>query len=267
MSKHIHSIDLIRDFVPFKQGTRYEFKDGINCFVGDQGCGKSTLMYLLMEHFHKTAVATNIPQKKSVLDDTGISSHYQTPTVEYIENQEFKDIMKVSGTPFVGEFIFFDMERHNPRTMNDEIGRTDISAIRRFIEYTIQQTRDGDLQNTLSVYVKQYAAENNPNPTDDIVISRFKSHGQVLFPMLEQACQAKNGLVFLDEPETSLSPRSLYKMVNMLKKAAANGTQIFIATHSELLMKAVGEILSLEHGKWMNSYEFLETQKLETVAG
>ena len=210
-----------------------------------------------MEHNRKTAVL-----KGNIKMKNGIPAHHSTPEIEYIENQEFKDIIKVKGTPFAGDYIFFDLEKHNPRTMNDETGRSDIASTKRFIQYLTDRIEDPALKQTLDTYMEEYIRVNKMTPTDDVIVSKFKSHGQVLFPMLKQIEEAKNGLVFLDEPETSLSPRSLYKMVNIFKQAERNGSQLFIATHSELLIKNVPQVLSLEHGKWMNPYEFLETQKI-----
>jgi predicted ATPase len=43
----IKSISFKKDFRSFKKGEQFDFKPGVNLLVGDQGCGKSTLIELI----------------------------------------------------------------------------------------------------------------------------------------------------------------------------------------------------------------------------
>ncbi len=40
----IRALDFIKDWRCFKMGDRFEFRPGVNLLVGDQGCGKSSLL-------------------------------------------------------------------------------------------------------------------------------------------------------------------------------------------------------------------------------
>jgi predicted ATPase len=73
--------------------------------------------------------------------------------------------------------------------------------------------------------------------------------------------KAKNVVLFLDEPESGLSIRSQYRILESINKAKNNGCQIFIATHSAILINSVDKVLSLEHKKWMNSGDFICSQE------
>ncbi len=96
----------------------------------------------------------------------------------------------------------------------------------------------------------------------DVLSSGMKSHGQVLLPLIKQFTEAKRGLLFIDEPETALSIRSQHLIADEFQKCIDNGCQIFVATHSQIIMERFGKVLSLEHRRWMDSSEFIETQQL-----
>jgi predicted ATPase len=231
-----------RDMTPFSAGEKFKFSKGVNLFVGDQGCGKSTLLHMLM--------------------------YYQT---------EYKEIINVTSTPFKGDYLFFDSEKHNPRNMSgEEGGRSDISSIRNFIRFS-NENGGGDkemmskyLEETFEAYGKMVSV--GADPLMDAITSRLKSHGETLLPMLEKFVKAKFGIIFIDEPETALSIKSQYKFVEILKRAVESKCQVFISTHSQIIMEGVEKfmkedvgvtdykILSLEHKKQMGVAEFIKTQ-------
>lgn len=245
------------DMVPFKAGQQFEFRPGINLITGDQGCGKSTLIHMLMKHNKKTIKIKGVSR----------GDHY-TAQSKYIDGsfKELKDeYYDVFGTemvkPFTGDYEFFDTEFHNPRVMNgDSSSRTGASKIRDFINFCADKMGDNFVQSMESVFPLFMENEEKDGFSQmDMIRSKFKSHGQVLFPILKTISEKKNGVIFLDEPETSLSIRSQYAVVDAIKTAEQNGCQLFIATHSPVLMDAVGQVLSLEHGaKWVDSSWFME---------
>lgn len=53
----IKSIRFLRDYRCFKVGERFDFKPGINLLVGDQGCGKSSLLGLIRRYGNKDGEA------------------------------------------------------------------------------------------------------------------------------------------------------------------------------------------------------------------
>jgi predicted ATPase len=94
------------------------------------------------------------------------------------------------------------------------------------------------------------------------IMSRFKSHGEILKQYTVDCLKtAKDCVVLLDEPESSLSLKNQYKIWLEIKAASERGCQIILATHSLVIIQAVEDVLSLEHGKWMKSDDFISTQK------
>jgi predicted ATPase len=63
-----------------------------------------------------------------------------------------------------------------------------------------------------------------------------QSHGQSIMSFFRSRL-ALEGIYFLDEPETALSPRTQLEFLSLLEEAAARGNaQFIIATHSPILL-------------------------------
>ena len=73
-----------------------------------------------------------------------------------------------------------------------------------------------------------------------------RSHGETFLDFLNTRV-VPNGLYFLDEPETPLSPQRVLALIALLNDAVNEGSQFVIATHSPILMAAPrSEILLFE---------------------
>lgn len=118
---------------------------------------------------------------------------------------------------------YLDTEKHNPRAISD-LGATHLPAV--------------------------YA-----------ISARFKSHGQAMLPLVEACKTARDNIIFLDEPEAGLSVRSQYGVSNALQTAVSRGCQLFVATHSTILMELTENVFSLEHNQWMKTQDFIQSQK------
>jgi len=92
--------------------------------------------------------------------------------------------------------------------------------------------------------------------------SRFMSHGEVLREFtVNRIKDAKDCVLFLDEPESALSLGNQYKLANELKNAISKNVQVIASTHCLPLILSVEEVYSLEHKKWMKSEEFVNLNK------
>ena len=73
-----------------------------------------------------------------------------------------------------------------------------------------------------------------------------RSHGETFLDFLNSRI-VPNGLYFLDEPETPLSPQRVLALIAMLKRGVEENCQFIIATHSPILMATPqSEILLFE---------------------
>jgi ABC-type uncharacterized transport system ATPase subunit len=59
----------------------------------------------------------------------------------------------------------------------------------------------------------------------------------ILTTLIENRMLNKNSVVFLDEPETNLHPKAITYLTKMLFSIARAGAQVFVATHSYLVIK------------------------------
>ena len=144
--------------------------------------------------------------------------------------QHQSKFLKIALTPLGQNGVntmFFDTEHMNPRTRNPE---------------------EFDSNSGFGYF--------------EAIDSRFKSHGEVLKRFtVDVISKAKNSVIFLDEPEAGLSLRNQYRLWDEILKACGRKCQIVIATHSLAIIQAGEDVLSLEHGKWMKSGDFISTQK------
>jgi len=186
----VKSVRFSSDHRCFKQGTEIIFRQGINLLVGDQGCGKTTLLDMMNKQH----------------GDLDVDLHPYT---------------RINST----KTVYFDTEKMNPRIVN---------ALPH--DATAEEFRTN-------------------------LALRWSSHGEAMLPILMSQLRSFNGIIFIDEPESGLSIRSQYKLASAIMESEKRGAQLFIATHSIVLMESVHEVYSMEHMRWMTSEEFIQTQK------
>jgi len=87
------------------------------------------------------------------------------------------------------------------------------------------------------------------------IAMKFMSHGQANMSMLEKLHQSDIGLYIMDEPDTALSIKSIYKLIDILKKTQ---NQLILAVHNPILISSVNEVYSVEHRQWMKSENFIK---------
>jgi predicted ATPase len=71
-----------------------------------------------------------------------------------------------------------------------------------------------------------------------------QSHGETFLALLRRRL-VPNGLYFLDEPETPLSPTRVLALLALIADRVAEGCQFIIATHSPILMALPGAAILL----------------------
>ena len=197
---YIQSVAFKQSYRCFTQNETFDFTDkSLILLVGDQGCGKSSLLERMAHHDHKT-----LDIKLTPIGAKGVSSFY------------------------------FDSEKMNPRIVDP-------------IHYTNLDGTDKGIG---------YAAS---------IKARFTSHGETLVCFTVDALKkAENCVVFIDEPESALSLRNQFRLIDeIITAVTGRNCQVFVSTHCLSLIQAMPDlqVLSLEHRKWMGSDEFIQTQK------
>lgn len=71
------------------------------------------------------------------------------------------------------------------------------------------------------------------------------SHGESFLNILTDL--SENGLYFMDEPESALSPKNQMRLLSILHRQAQSNSQFIIATHSPILLSYIdAEILNVD---------------------
>jgi predicted ATPase len=87
------------------------------------------------------------------------------------------------------------------------------------------------------------------------VVVHYKSHGQTNWKVIDSLHHTK-GVIYLDEPDTALSIRSIRKLRQKLDEVTTD-TQVLAVVHNPLLMEGL-DVLSVEHRRWMPASEFIQ---------
>ena len=96
------------------------------------------------------------------------------------------------------------------------------------------------------------------------VQAHFASHGEVVrmqLGTLDELDGTKPTLLLFDEPDGSLSLRSIGEFRDQLAALAAKGVQVIASVHHPWVIEGFPEVLSMEHRRWMASDAFILTQK------
>jgi predicted ATPase len=90
----------------------------------------------------------------------------------------------------------------------------------------------------------------------------FMSHGESS-KMILHALKDNLGphVLSFDEPDMAMSPRSIYTMIRDLQANVQPESQVLLAVHNPEIIRAFTPVLSLEHGRWMPSAEFLKSHQ------
>ena len=85
------------------------------------------------------------------------------------------------------------------------------------------------------------------------------SNGETILELLQDLYNITGKVILLDEPETSLSLKSLAKLISWIHHLSANN-QIIIATHSQYLMGLTEKVYNVEKMNFIKSSTFIIKQ-------
>jgi predicted ATPase len=203
------------------------FESQVTILVGENGCGKSTLM-------ESIAIAAELPAvgSESLKNDPSLAA--QRELAKYLRLVWNKRTRKGF---FLRAEDFFGYARRLNRMRAEMEG--DLQEIEREYEgrsayaaSLAKMSTAGELANLRQRYGEGLEA---------------RSHGES-FLALFQSRFVPGGLYLLDEPEAPLSPLRQLALISLLKEMQTQNAQFVIATHSPILMAFPGAQILLMEG-------------------
>jgi predicted ATPase len=204
--------------VPLVAGLQdLRFTTSVTFLVGENGCGKSTLLEGLAYG----------------ADATAVGSHHLDSDPTLGSARLFPQGFRFSRTAKAYTRLFLraeDVFGFTGRVTSDMAGlRADAAELGASMPEGLGRTLAlGAVLGQAGALARTYGE--NPDG---------RSHGETFLHILQQRMHG-DGLYFLDEPETPLSPTRVLALMIMIEDMVAKGSQFVIATHSPILLALPG---------------------------
>jgi len=187
----------------------------VTFFVGENGTGKSTLLEGIA-----AAVGSITVGSEDILDDPSLS-----------HARRLSRQLQLSWKVKTRRGFFLRAEDFLSFSKRIKHLRADMQQELEHVEQAYKHRSAFAQNQAKSAYQNSIAGLDSRYGTD----LDARSHGES-FLKLFQARFVPNGLYFLDEPETPLSPLKQLTLISMLKEMVGQNSQFIIATHSPILM-------------------------------
>ena len=221
----------------FRDLKRLQFSSRVTFLIGENGSGKSTLLEGLAVGANATAAGSDEMNQ----DETLWAAHEFARAFRLVRRQHPKRTMFMRAEDVLG-YTLTATKRRKEAAIAFAGGIKTLEAAR--------EAEESEEAADLSKPSMEQAAERlrrrlgrkyRSDPVN-------RSHGETFLELLAVRF-LPNGLYFLDEPETPLSPNRVLALLALLHDRAAMGCQFIVATHSPILMAVPdSQILLFERG-------------------
>ena len=221
----------IKDYRVFNSDFTLDLCKGVNVFIGENGTGKTTLlrtMYRDNEHENDRDIGLHRYQAKTAVikDDAKITESVFIPEKDMLSHSKgLLPLWNERNLPYLKHEIDILSKAQLPETREIKPNAAKlIDKIREIIGGEVLYENDEFFTIKKSGEKVLYCVE----------ASGFRKFG-LLWKLLRNGLLEKGSVLFWDEPENSLNPELVPKLVDILLELSRNSVQIFIATHSEIL--------------------------------
>jgi predicted ATPase len=243
----------IKDFLVFKGDFSADFCPGVNVFIGGNGTGKTTLLKTLFtgylsnfagrdfdefisDYFGPNVVYPDIGHINVLPDDSNRDKEFLTHGLVFIPEKDILEHSKGLLTFIENKQTGFNALYRNVLISAMDIPTREQTEMQKSVGQKISDIIGGKViweQSEGSFYTLKTDGTKIPFANE---ASGFKKIGYL--GLLVASGQLSSGsILFWDEPENSLNPELMPKLVEILLELAKSGVQIFIATHSYSLTR------------------------------
>lgn len=206
-------------FKIFEKGLSIDFTGDISMIVGDNGTGKTTLLNFMRYKAFKKSLFDDTPEQEAINKHWSKYLKSDTRTLTYHKSPEGIYLLDGLHKEAVGESLGKELDKRS-FSGNGE-GFAKLAAHFMFFQNV--------------------------------------SNGEALLDIYEHLKDIKNCLIIADEPETSMSLKSVNKLCNQFKELAANGNQLIISTHHPHFMELAPQVYDIESKKYIDTGKYLES--------
>lgn len=195
----------------FTQNLSVEFETPVTFFVGENGSGKSTLIEAM-------AVLSQLPICGGGTNELGLNH-------AFAEHSLLADSLSLAFLRQPKDRYFFRAETAS-----------------HFASLLEQRQRDLEFKTSSGAPADPYKRYGGKS-------LHLMSHGEAFLSTMQN--RFRNGLFFMDEPESALSPQRQLTLLALISDLAQTGeSQFFIATHSPILLSFPGAtLISFDDGE------------------
>lgn len=209
-------------FTIFKKDLSIKFNHNLTVIVGDNGCGKTSLINELT------------PPKKEQFYFSLNGKSKEKFEKDKIKNWLSNDIRTLTYIAQPNYYI-----------VGKDLHKLEI----------IQQAKD-DLREAIDKPTK-------PKQGAEALLSMWDkqtfSNGENNLDFINSLQGITNGLIILDEPETSLSIKSVKKLCKIIEQLSENN-QLIVITHNEHIMRLINEVYDFENKRYINANDHIKQQ-------